>query len=145
MQERITQDMKAAMKAGDKAKLSVLRMALSDLKNARIEKSNDLTEAEAIQVLKRGVKSRKESAEQYREAGRDDLADKEEAEVAVLESYLPQAVTGDALAAIVDDAIKDTGAANMKDMGGVMKSIMAKHGGAVDGKEVGDLVKKRLS
>jgi len=142
--EQLQTDMKTALKAGDKDKLGVLRMAISDLKNARIEKNADLTEAEMLAVLKKGVKSRRESAEQYRDADRADLADKEEGEAAVLESYLPQAITGDALAAAVEEAIRETGAQSMKDMGGVMKALMAKHGAAIDGKEAGALVKAKL-
>ena len=143
--DQLSQDMKTALKAGEKEKLSVIRMAISDIKNARIQKKDDLTDLEMIQVLKRAVKSRKESAEQYRDADRADLAEKEEREVVVLEAYLPQAIAGDALVAIVAEAIEETGATSMKDMGGVMKAVMAKHGAAIDGKALGALVKEKLA
>jgi len=136
--------MKSAMKARDAARLSVLRMALADLKNAKIEKGRELTDDDAVQVLKRGVKQREESAEQYRNGNRPELAEKEEAEAVVLESYLPERLSGEDLARAVREAVASTGAASIKDMGKVMKAVMAEHGPRVDGKEVQEAVRKAL-
>lgn len=142
--DRINDDMKTAMKARDSQRLSVLRMALSELKNARIAKGGDLTEDEALQVIRRGVKQREESAVQYRDGGRADLADAETSEAAILTGYLPQQVTGDALEALVAAKIAELGASSMKEMGGVIKAIMSEHGATVDGKAVSALVKAKL-
>jgi len=142
--DRLTDDVKTAMKAREADRLSVLRMTLSEIKNARIAKGDDLDEAEVIQVIKKAIKSRTESAEQYEAGDRKDLADKELAEAELLKAYLPEQITGDALVAVVDAAIAETGATSIKDMGGVMKAVMAAHGSSVDGKEVGALVKSRL-
>jgi uncharacterized protein YqeY len=143
--DRLNDDLKTAMKAGDTARRDVLRMTLSEIKNARIEKGEDLADADVMQVLKKAIKSRAESAEQYAAGARQDLADKELAEAKLLEAYLPEQITGDALAKAVDEAIAQTGASSMKDMGGVMKALMAKHGAALDGKEAGALVKSKLA
>jgi hypothetical protein len=144
LQERIQDDMKTAMKARDAARVSVLRMALADLKNVKIEKGRELTDDDVVQALKRGVKQREESAEQYRAGNRLELAEKEEAEIAVLKTYLPERMSGTDLAKAVQAAVEATGAASIKDMGKVMKAVMAEHGARVDGKEVQEAVKKAL-
>ncbi len=143
--DRINDDLKTAMKARDAERVSVLRMAMSDLKNARIEKGDDLTDDEALQVIRRAVKQRMESAEQYRDGDRADLADAETREAETLTAYLPQQITGDALEKLVADVIAEVGASSMKDMGRVIKEIMGKHGAAVDGKQVSALVKAKLA
>lgn len=142
--DKLNEDVKSAMRARETERLGVLRMTLSEIKNERIRKGEDLTDDEVTAVLKRAIKSRKESAEQYRGGDREDLAEKEEREAALLQAYLPEPITGDALAAVVEEAIRETGASSMKDMGGVMKAIMAAHGARVDGKEVGALVRSKL-
>lgn len=142
--DRLNEDLKTAMKSGDTARRDVLRMTLSEIKNARIDKGEDLGEADVMQVVKKAIKSRAESAEQYTAGNRQDLADKELAEAKLLEGYLPEQITGDALVQAVAAAIAETGASSMKDMGGVMKALMAKHGAALDGKEAGALVKAKL-
>ena len=145
LNDRINDDLKTAMKARDKERVSVLRMAMSDLKNARIEKGDDLTETEALQVIRRAVKQREDSAQQYRDGGRADLADAETKEAEILSGYLPQQIAGDALEKLVADTIAELGASSMKDMGRVIKEIMGQHGAAVDGKQVSALVKAKLS
>lgn len=142
--DTLNDDLKTAMKSGDTVRRDVLRMTLSEIKNARIEKGEDLTDADVIQVLKKAIKSRRESAEQYREGGRTDLVEKEEAEAKFLEAYLPEQITGEKLAGVIDAVIAETGASSIKDMGGVMKALMAKFGSQVDGKEAGELVRRRL-
>jgi uncharacterized protein YqeY len=142
--ERLGEDLKAAMKSRDGARVKVLRHVLAQLKNARIEKGDDLTDDEAIAVLRKGVKSRSESVELYRKGGREDLVVSETAEIAVLEEYLPQMLGGDALVREVETIIDETGASSMKDMGAVMKAVMAKHGSSVDGKEVQGIVRAKL-
>jgi len=142
--DQLTQDMKAAMKARESLKLAVLRLTLSELKNARIARGQELEEAEVIQVLRREVKRREEAAEQYRQGNRRDLTEQEEAEARILESYLPKLLEGEALEKAVDAAIAETGATGPRDMGKVMKAVLAAHAGQVDGRAVQELVKGRL-
>jgi uncharacterized protein YqeY len=142
--DRLTEDMKTAMKARESLRVQTLRFTLADLKNVRIEKGEDLTDEEVIQVLRRAVKRREESIEQYRGGGREDLAEKEAAEAEILRAYLPQMMDGAALAAAVDAAIAETGATSPKEMGKVMKHVMSAHAGKVDGKQVQAVVRERL-
>lgn len=148
--DRITQDITAAMKARDEHRLSTLRMVKSALKNKEIDKRAPLDDQEAVQVLSTLIKQRKDSIEQFTKGGRQELADREAAEIVMIEGYMPQAVGADEIAAKVRATIADmaaTGSApTMKDMGTVMKHAMAKFAGArVDGKAVSDAVKKELT
>jgi len=143
--DQLNEDMKAAMKARDDLKLQVLRMVLSDCKYAKVEKMRDLEEGDVIQVIRRGIKSREDSESQFRAAGRADLADKEGAEAAILKRYLPAGLSSADLEAAVDKAIRETGAASMKDMGKVMKAVLSAHGSKVDGKDVQRIVQARLN
>ena len=144
--ERITADIAAAMKSRDQTRLSALRMAKAALMNASVSRGHDLDDAEEAQVLGSLLKQRRDSIEQFSAAGRTDLVDKERAEMAVLESYAPPAVSADDLAAAVDAAIADTGATTPKDIGRVMKAVMGRFPGqTVDGKAVNELVRKKLS
>lgn len=142
--DRLSEDLKVAMKAREAERVGLIRLVLSELKNARIAKGSDLGEDDVIAVLKRGVKMRGESIEQFRRGGREDLATHEERELAMLRAYLPEPLTGAALAAVVDEAVRRTGAASAKDMGAVMKAVLGEHGPRVDGKEVQALVRARL-
>lgn len=145
--ERITADLTAAMKAQDAPRTSALRMAKSALKNKEIDKKAPLDEAEAGKLLQTLVKQREDSASQYRGGGRPELADKEEAEIVVLRSYLPQAASEAEVAAAVEQAVAETGAKSMKEMGAAMKvalAALAATGKTVDGKRVSDAVRKRL-
>jgi uncharacterized protein YqeY len=144
--EQISKDMTDAMKARDQGKLSALRMAKAALMNGEVAKGRALEEAEAQQVLASLIKQRRDSIEQFGSAGRTDLVEKETAELAILEHYAPPAVSADELGKAVDAAIRDTGASSAKDMGRVMKAVMASLAGrSVDGKAVNELVRKRLS
>lgn len=144
LRDQIGEDLKEAMKARDQVRVATLRMLIAAVKNARVEKMHDLDDDEVIEVATREAKRRKESIEAFRNAGREELAVKEEAELAVLQTYLPEQLSGDALAALVDEAIAETGATGPKEMGAVMKALMPKVRGRADGGEVSALVKQRL-
>ncbi len=145
MAEQIDKDLLAAMKAQEPLRLSVLRMMKAALKNKQIELGKPLDNAEALAVLRTLVKQHRESVEQFRKGGREDLAKKEEAEVKIVESYLPAAVTEEEMDAAVAAALAETGAAGPKDMGKVMKAVMAKFAGRnVDGKRVNEKVRAKL-
>ena len=143
--ERIDADLKAAMKEGDKVRVSTLRMVSSELQNARIEKGEDLEEDEIVAVLAKAKKQRAESEEQYREAGRDDLADREAAEAAIIGEYLPEPIPDEELDELIDAAIAETGATSMNEMGAVMGRVMSEVRGRVEGSEVSRRVRERLS
>jgi uncharacterized protein YqeY len=143
--ERITHDIADAMKAREQVKLSALRMVKAALMNGEVAKGRALDEPESQQVLASLIKQRRDSIEQFKTAGRMDLVDKETAELGVLERYAPPAVAGADLEQAVDAAISETKAASPKDMGRVMKAVMAALAGkTVDGKTVNELVRKKL-
>jgi uncharacterized protein YqeY len=145
--DSITQDLTAAMKARDSARTGTLRLAKSALKNREIEKRAPLDEAEAAKVLQTLVKQREEAADQFRKAGRPELAEKEEAERVVLRAYLPQEASEADIAAAVEQAVAETGATSPKDMGKAMKAALAALqalGKPADGKKVNEAVRKRL-
>ena len=134
-----------AMRKKDAARLAPLRMLKAAFMNKSVEKGRDLDEAEERQVVSSLVKQRRDSIEQFAKGGRQDLVDKETAEIAILETYLPPAVDPAALEKAVADAIVETGATSQKDMGRVMKAAMAKLAGqTVDGKAVNELVRRKL-
>ena len=141
---RLEADMKAAMRAGEKLRLGVIRRARAAIKNAEIAAREPLDEAGIEKALRGTVKQHRESIEQYDAAHRADLADVERAEMAVLEEYLPQQLDAAAIEPVVAAAIAELGATGPKDMGGVMKAAMAKLGGAADGKQVSAIVKALL-
>ncbi|MBO0724098.1 MAG: GatB/YqeY domain-containing protein [Blastocatellia bacterium] len=143
--DRINEDLKAAMKSKDSERLSTLRMVKTALKNREIDKMEALTDEEAIKTLQSLVKQRRDSIEQYQRAGRIDLAEKEAAEIRTIEEYLPAALDETAIARVVEETIAETGASSMKEMGAVMKAVMAKLAGqTVDGKAVNQIVKSKL-
>lgn len=143
--DRISEDLTAAMRAKDATRLGTLRMAKAALMNKEVERGRALDDAESQQVMASLIKQRRDSIEQFRNGGREDLAVKEEAEIAVLETYLPPPLDMAQIEAAVDAAITETGATSAKDMGRVMKAVMSKlAGGAVDGKVVSELVRRRL-
>ena len=144
--EQITSEIGAAMKNRDQATLGPLRMLKAAMMNREVEKGRALDEAEALQVVNQLVKQRRDSIEQFTAGGRPDLADKERTEIPVLERYLPPAADPAAIAEAVEAAVAETGASSPKDMGKVMKAVMARLAGAtVDGRALSDAVKKRLS
>src|ERR1700676_786110 len=146
--EQIQKDITAAMKAREEQRLSTLRMVKSALKNREVEKMAPLDEKESQAVLSTLIKQRKESVEQFTKGGRQEMADKEAAEIGVIESYLPKAAGEAEVVAGVKAAIAEMGSPTMKDMGTVMKNAMAKFNAAgmrVDGKMVSEIVKKELA
>jgi uncharacterized protein YqeY len=144
--EQITRDIADAMRAKDQVRLSALRMAKAALMNGEVSKARALDDAEAQQVLASLIKQRRDSIAQFGTAGRQDLVDKETAEMAILERYAPPAATPAELEEAVTAAIKDTGATSLKDMGRVMKAVMgALAGKSADGKAINELVKKKLA
>ena len=146
--ERITQDMTLAMKARQEHRLSTLRMVKSAIKNKEIDKRAPLDDQEAMAVLNTLIKQRRDSIEQFTKGGRKELADKEAAEIAIIEAYLPKAAGAEEITAMVRAVISEMGSPTMKDMGTVMKNTMAKFatsGTRVDGKIVSETVKKLLS
>lgn len=145
LNEKIVSDITAAMKAKDAERLSTLRMVKANLMSRKIEKGCDLSDEEVSKALQSLVKQRRDSIEQYEKAGRADLAAKEVAEIAHIEIYLPQSATVEEIEAAVAEAIAETGASSMKDMGTVMKAAQAKlTGKSADGKLVSDTVKAKL-
>jgi uncharacterized protein YqeY len=143
--EQVDKDLVQAMKAKEELKLSVLRMMKTALKLKQTESGQSLGDAEALAVLRTLVKQRHESAEQFRKGGREELAEKEEAEMKIVEGYLPAAPTDEEIEAAVASAITETSAVTVKDLGKVMKAAMAKLAGRnVDGKRVNDRVRAKL-
>jgi hypothetical protein len=143
--EQVEKDLVAAMKAKEELKLSVLRMAKAAFMNKKVELGKALGDPEALAVLRTLIKQRRDSAEQFRKGKRDDLADKEEAEIKIIELYLPAGASAEEIDAAVASAIQETGAASAKDMGKVMKAAMAQLAGKnVDGKQVSEKVRARL-
>jgi uncharacterized protein YqeY len=146
--DQIQKDITTAMKAREEARLSTLRMVKTALKNREIEKMAPLDDKEAQQVLGTLIKQRKDSIEQFTKGGRQEMADKEAAEITVIEAYMPKAASEADIAASVKAVITEMGAPTMKDMGTVMKNAMAKfatQGVRVDGKVVSEAVKKELA
>ncbi|MBW8270075.1 GatB/YqeY domain-containing protein [Caldovatus aquaticus] len=148
LRTRFTEELKAAMKAGDAARTSTLRMILARLKEADIAARpsgvDKVPEEQIVAMLRGMVKSRRESAELYRRGGRQDLAEKEEAEIRIIESFLPQQMDEAAMRAAIEQAVAETGAAGPRDMGKVMAALRAKHGATLDLAKAGPLVKARL-
>jgi hypothetical protein len=143
--EKVNADISAAMKAKDAPRLSALRMVKAAIMNKEVEKGRGLEDAEVLQVLGSLVKQRRDSIDQFARAGRTDLVDKETAEIAVLERYLPPAATAEEIDAAVAAAIAETGAASAKDMGKVMKAVMPKLAGKnADGKTINEAVRRKL-
>lgn len=145
LRDRLAEDLKLAMKSRDQLRMDVIRMIKAAVLNKEVELRKDLDDAEMSRIMTTMIKQRKESVEQYEKGQRAELAAKERQEISIIESYLPKAVSTEELAAIVEGAIRETGAASAKDMGAVMKAVMAKLAGQpVDGKQVSDLVRSKL-
>lgn len=146
--EQVQKDMVEAMRSRSELRLSTLRMVKSALKNKEIDKRAPLDEKEAQQVLSTLIKQRRDSIEQFQKGGRQELADKEAAEITIIEAYLPKALGEEDIVAVVKATIAEMGSPTMKDMGTVMKNVMAKlqaSGARVEGKTVSDIVKKNLA
>jgi uncharacterized protein len=146
LNEKIVSDLTAAMKAQDAQRTSTLRMVKAAMMNRKIEKGSELDDDEMQNLLRYLVKQRRDSIEQYEKAGRQDLVEKEQAEIAVIATYLPQAASAEEIEAAVAAAIAETGASSMKDMGKVMKAAQAALAGKnADGRTVSEMVKSKLA
>ncbi len=145
LKERLHSETTAAMRSGDSLRRDVLRMASNALYLVEKKQGEALTDDQELQVLSREVKTRRESVDAFRSAGRDDLADKEQAEIAILSGFLPQALTDDELTALVGEAIGATGAASARDLGKVMGWLAPRTRGRADGKRVSELVARALA
>ncbi|WP_010531033.1 GatB/YqeY domain-containing protein [Lentibacillus jeotgali] len=144
--EQLNQDMKQAMKSKEKDKLAIIRMLKASLQNESIKLGNkNLSEDEELTVLSRELKQRKDSLQEFKSAGRDDLVDKLEVEIDVIQAYMPQQLTEEELEEIVKATIKEVNAASKKDMGNVMSTIMPKVKGRADGAQINKLVQKHLN
>jgi uncharacterized protein YqeY len=141
---KITEDMKSAMKAGDKDRLKVVRLMLAAIKQVEVDTRNELDDAAVLGVLEKMVKQRRDSVEQFAQGGRDDLVAIEQAEIEVLEAYLPAKMNDAELDALIDEVIAATGAESIRDMGKVMAAIKAKAAGKANMGAVGAKVKARL-
>jgi uncharacterized protein len=145
LKERIVADLTSAMKARDAARTSTLRMVKAAVMNREIEKGSALADDELTKALQSLVKQRRDSIEQYEKAGRQELADRERAEIEVIEAYLPRAASREEIERAVDEAIIETGAASMREMGAVMKAAQGRLAGqSADGRTVSEVVKARL-
>ena len=146
LKDQIIADMTAAMKAKDAARTSTLRMVKAAIMNREKENGTVATDEEVLKLLRSQVKQRRDSIDQYQKAGRQELAEKETSEIAVIEAYLPQAASEAEIEQAVTAAIAETGATSMKDMGSVMKAVMPKLAGKnAEGRAVSDMVKKKLA
>ena len=145
LKERLEEELKATLKAGNKAAVAVLRLTLSEIKNAEKDKRAPLDDGEIVRILRTGVKKRREAIELFRQGGRTDLVDKETAEASFLETFLPPSLSPEELASLVDEGLRETGAASVKDLGRVMKWIMPRLEGRAEGSDVSRLVKEKLS
>jgi len=144
LKERITEDMKAAMRASEKERLLTIRMAQAAIKQREVDERILLDDAQVIAVLEKMVKQRRESIVQFEQGGRTDLADKEKAEIALLQSYLPAQLSEAEVEALIQEAVGSTGAASMKDMGRVMAAVKAKAAGRADMGAVSARIKAQL-
>ena len=144
LKDQITDDMKSAMKAGDKDRLKVVRLMLAAIKQVEVDKRIELDDAAVLSILDKMVKQRRDSVEQFQKGGRNDLASIELAEIAVLDDYLPEQLSDAELDAMIDDAISSSGADSIRDMGKVMGQIKSKAAGRADMGAVGAKVKARL-
>ena len=145
LEDRLVEEMKEAMKSNNKLRLSTIRMIRSAVKNKEIEVRSKLDDEAIIKVIQGMVRKGEDSVAQFQAGGRVDLVEKEKQEIEILKSYLPQAMTQEEIRKIIDESIEETQASSLKDLGKVMKSIMPKLGGKVDGKLINQLVKERLS
>jgi len=142
--EKLQKDLTAAMKAGDRDRTSTIRLMVNCLKNERIALAKDLSEDQENAILSKEAKKRRESIDMYRQGDRTDLADQEERELHIIESYLPEALSNDELCDIIEKVIEETGAASLNDMGKVMGAVMPRVRGRADGKQIQGIVREKL-
>ena len=145
LKQRITDDMKAAMKGGDKARLGVIRLILAALKQIEVDERIELDDARVLAILDKMVKQRRDSIAQYESAGRTELAEQEKFEIGIIQDYLPQQLSEEEIAALIDEALATTGASSMKDMGKLMGWLKPKLQGRADMGAVSASIKQKLS
>jgi uncharacterized protein YqeY len=145
LKEQLDADLKEAQKARDSIRVNVIRMLKTTIKNREVEKIGELNEQELLQAINSQIKTRLEAIEGFKKGGRDESVKKEEAEMAILKKYLPAQLSKEELVALIEKAVAETEAAGPKDMGKVMKALMADVTGKADGKLVSELVKEKLS
>ena len=145
MLARIKDDVKKAMKAGEKHKVTTLRMLISDIQKEEIAKRGELEESEVIAIISRAVKSRKDSITEFTKGEREDLVEKETKEMEILQDYLPEPLSEEETRNAIDELISELEAEGMKDFGRVMKEMMTRHQGRVDGKIIKELIQAKLS
>ncbi|ACD66837.1 MAG TPA: GatB/YqeY domain-containing protein [Sulfurihydrogenibium sp.] len=142
---KLQEEMKAAMKSGDKDKLSTIRMLISEIKKVQIDSKKELSDEEIISILQKYIKQRKEAYAQYEQAGRKDLAEKELKEIEIVQQFLPPPLSEEELIKIVEETIQEVGASSIKDMGKVVKAVMDKVKGRAEGSLISKIVKEKLS
>jgi uncharacterized protein YqeY len=142
---KLQEEMKAAMKSGDKEKLSTIRMLISEIKKVQIDSKKELSDEEIISILQKYIKQRKEAYAQYEQAGRKDLAEKELKEIEIVQQFLPPPLSEEELNKIVEETIQEVGASSIKDMGKVIKAIMDKVKGRAEGSLISKIVKEKLN
>ena len=146
LRDRLTEDLKLAMKSRDQLRMDVIRMIKAAILNKEVELRKDLDDAEMSRIMATLIKQRRESVEQFEKAQRIELAEKERKEITIIEAYLPKALSAEELNRIIVSVLADTGSRSLKDMGAVMKAVMARLAGqAVDGKQISDLVRAKLT
>ncbi len=145
LEERLVEEMKQAMKSNDKIRLSTIRMVRSAVKNREIEQRKKLEDDDVLRVIQGMVRRGEESIEQFQAGGRIDLVQKEQKEIEILKSFFPPSLSHEEVLKIIEQSIAETQASSLKDLGKVMKSLMPKLGGKVDGRMINQLVKERLS
>jgi hypothetical protein len=142
---KLQEEMKAAMKNGDKDKLSTIRMLISEIKKVQIDSKKELSDEEIISILQKYIKQRKEAYTQYEQAGRKDLAEKELKEIEIVQQFLPPPLSEEELIKIVEETIREVGASSIKDMGKVVKAVIDKVKGRAEGSLISKIVKEKLS
>ncbi len=145
LKQRITDDMKAAMKSGDKARLGVIRLILAALKQVEVDERIELDDTRVLAILDKMVKQRRDSVAQYESAGRTELAEQEKFEIGIIQDYLPQQLSEEEIAALIDEALAATGASSMKDMGKLMGWLKPKLQGRADMGAVSARIKQKLN
>ncbi|MFW2371547.1 MAG: GatB/YqeY domain-containing protein [Gammaproteobacteria bacterium] len=145
LKQQLTDEMKATMKSGDKARLGIIRLILSAIKQVEVDERIELDDARILAVLDKMTKQRRESATQYQQAGRDDLLEQENYEIEVLKDFLPEALSDDEIDALIDEAVNSTGASSIKDMGKVMGQLKPRLQGRADMAAVSGKIKARLN
>ena len=145
LEERLVEEMKQALKSNEKVRLSTIRMVRSDIKNREIEQRKKLDDDDVLRVLQGMVRRGEESIQQFQAGGRMDLVEKEQKEIEILKSFFPPSLSQEEILKLIEQSIEETQSSSLKDLGKVMKSLMPKLGGKVDGKMINQLVKERLS